>query len=339
LLSTTLTREIAECQGFSRFDPNTGEIFNNSPHAARSRQTSADASPISAHDRVTRLRALVASTRLENVITNADILSAVYRWERAAAFDSGHVFRRRTPWGAVKTLPVAYCARRWSSDAGRANIRRDMTRALKRLLDVDAESTEMFKLFTVTFRGVEESWRAAGWIRRLMNKISHYARRHAATVRYVWVAELQKRAALHYHIVLAGCPFIPRRIWKKWSPAPQSKLQAADAARAAAYLAKYCRKSTSNNNKSGDLANLLFSAARKRHWSCSRVISHRDDRQPAWVDDINELMEGVAYVVDWDESSLYDRIWVTLSTGNEVELCKSRVSWKLRQCFDYGAPP
>lgn len=59
---------------------------------------------------------------------------------------------------------------------------------------------------TLTYRTVED-WRA-NHIRGFFNRASKWARQNEARLRYVWVAELQKRGAIHYHVAF----WLPRAL-------------------------------------------------------------------------------------------------------------------------------
>jgi len=278
---------------------------------------------------VERLQALVSASRLDNVINKSDLYSAVTRFQRADAFDRSFAFRRRSVFGKEIVLPAIAVTRRWATSEGRTNIRRDMVKRMNRLLDLDEESTERFKLFTVTFRGVEESWRAQKFISRLTNKILQWSKRRGKKVSYLWVGELQKRCALHYHLVFAGLPFVPKPVWKRWSPAPQSKMEAASARKASFYIAKYIRKSTADNPKSGELATLLFAAAGKRHFGSSRNVSHKETTDAAWVRELQEFLDGSDAVADYVEDALNNVIYVWMESGEQITLDRREMKWRL----------
>jgi hypothetical protein len=63
-----------------------------------------------------------------------------------------------------------------------------------------ARASERLRVWfvTLTYRAVD-GWRA-NHIRGFLNRASKWARKHDARLRYIWVAELQQRGAVHYHV-------------------------------------------------------------------------------------------------------------------------------------------
>lgn len=295
-----------------------------------------EAAPLTLQERYERARAVVAASRLDNVISNADLFAAVCRQVKAEAFDHTYSFKRESVTGKIVAVPAWKLTRRWTSASGRANVHRDMVRRMNRLMEVDECSAEQFKLFTVTFRGVAESWQGQGVIRALMEKIRHWAERRGRTITYIWVAEVQRRLAIHYHIVISNCPYIPPKIWRRWAPAPQCKLEVADQLRAARYLAKYLRKSTADHPKSGDLVNLLFSAMRKRHFGSSRLISFREPTETPWIRELEELLDGEAYVASYGIDEGEDLLLIELTDKRRLTLTWTPLLWALTTSPDSG---
>ena len=54
-------------------------------------------------------------------------------------------------------------------------------------------------MVTLTYRNIDD-WRADD-VSYFMRLVRQWCKRREIEVRYVWVAELQKRGAVHYHVV------------------------------------------------------------------------------------------------------------------------------------------
>ncbi|MBD1389633.1 hypothetical protein IC617_09340 [Neiella sp. HB171785] len=99
-------------------------------------------------------------------------------------------------------------------------------------------------MLTLTYRDLD------GWNPRhvsdLMRHIRQWCKRRNIEFRYVWVAELQKRGALHYHILI----WLPRGIClpkpdkQGWWPHGFTKIEWAK--NALGYIAKYASKGEEN---------------------------------------------------------------------------------------------
>ena len=93
---------------------------------------------------------------------------------------------------------------------------------------------------TLTYRGVDD-WRP-GHISRCFKAIRKWCKKQSIAFRYVWVAELQKRGALHYHVAV----WLPKRIqlpkFDKQGWWPHGMTQRVIAKNAVGYLMKYLSK-------------------------------------------------------------------------------------------------
>lgn len=112
--------------------------------------------------------------------------------------------------------------------------------------DTSGEAARYRRLMvTLTYTGVDDWDRAH--ITRFINAVRQWAKRRRFKLRYVWVAELQERGAVHYHVAL----WIPSRFlfphpdsqgwWPHgWSNVTPIKRGGADGV--CRYLAKYISK-------------------------------------------------------------------------------------------------
>lgn len=85
------------------------------------------------------------------------------------------------------------------------------------------------------------SW-DAGHISAFLKAVRHYLRRRGERLRYVWVAELQTRGAMHYHVLLwlpKGVT-LPKPDKRGWWDHGSTRIEWAR--RAVGYLAKYASK-------------------------------------------------------------------------------------------------
>lgn len=103
-------------------------------------------------------------------------------------------------------------------------------------------------LVTLTYAGDNRAWRAEQ-ISRFLDCLRkwHYARTGSKKVRYAWVAELQQRGVIHYHVVvwLDQGLTLPKPDKQGWWPHGMSNRKQATAP--VAYLMKYVSKVDTKN--------------------------------------------------------------------------------------------
>ena len=95
-------------------------------------------------------------------------------------------------------------------------------------------------MVTLTYRNVDD-W-CADDISYFMRLVRQWCKRRQIAVRYVWVAELQKRGAVHYHVVF-WLPIgitLPKPDKQGWWPHGMTRIEWVK--RPVAYLAKYLSK-------------------------------------------------------------------------------------------------
>lgn len=106
-----------------------------------------------------------------------------------------------------------------------------------------------WSMLTLTYRNGDE-WQPRH-VSRLLKHVRDYLATRTSLARFVWVAELQKRGALHYHILI----WLPRGITlpkpdkRGWWPHGSTRIEWAS--KAAGYLAKYCSKGDSGDYPKG----------------------------------------------------------------------------------------
>lgn len=286
-----------------------------------------------------RLRALVLATKLDGTFTNADSNQAVMRWQRARDFDSGRALIRKRIDGTWQGLEMDRCSRRWLSPKGRLNIDRELRRRTWRLDLADQDASENPKLITLTYRNVAQSWLCVNGVRHFMDNLRHYCRREHRKISYIWIAELQKRAAIHIHIVVVNCPFIPWSLIQSWWSHGSTDIEAASTRKAMNYIAKYVRKSTSDGGESGELKHILFSMCKARRHGASLDVSADPTKLPMFVRDFLELYEGEAYVIDCFIDKPSDTCGLMLSSGANLVWTWSQVKWTLTTISAVFAAP
>lgn len=110
-------------------------------------------------------------------------------------------------------------------------------------------------MLTLTYRGTNRDWRPHH-ISRYMDALRkwHYSRTGSKKVRYVWVAELQKRGVIHYHVCVwldnGLTPPKPDSCWRmkgetQWPMWDHGMSNRVRAKHPVAYLMKYASKGTS----------------------------------------------------------------------------------------------
>ncbi|RUS67984.1 hypothetical protein CUZ56_00480 [Saezia sanguinis] len=99
-------------------------------------------------------------------------------------------------------------------------------------------------MVTLTYAGDNGDWEPRH-ISRLIKCLRQWCKRRAVSCRYVWVAELQKRGVIHYHMAiwLPKGLTLPKPDKQGWWPHGMSKIE--QARKPVAYLMKYLSKDTS----------------------------------------------------------------------------------------------
>lgn len=117
--------------------------------------------------------------------------------------------------------------------------------------------TQKIWMLTLTYAGTNRDWRAHHISNFLADlRTWHYSRTGTRKVRYAWVAELQKRGVIHYHVIVwlenGLTPPKPDSAWKKhgvfqrpmWCHGMSNRLKATAPV---AYLMKYASKIEQKN--------------------------------------------------------------------------------------------
>lgn len=133
-------------------------------------------------------------------------------------------------------------------------MRKSVGISAKALHNLGSKKQNVFML-TLTYRGNNRDWRPEH-ISRFLDGLRkwHYSRTGSKKVRYVWVAELQKRGVIHYHVCVwlepgltppkPDQPWRNKGVWSApmWSHGMSNRIKAFAPV---AYLMKYASKGTS----------------------------------------------------------------------------------------------
>lgn len=125
-------------------------------------------------------------------------------------------------------------------------------------------------MLTLTYRGGSGSWMPDD-LSKCLRLIRRWMERRGVSPRYVWVAELQKRGVIHYHVALwlpAGMT-IPKPDRRAWWPHGASNIKQAQ--KPVAYLMKYCSKGQAwgefpKGARTHGAGGLDFAARRAKRW-------------------------------------------------------------------------
>lgn len=119
---------------------------------------------------------------------------------------------------------------------------------LRRSIGAAARCIETFRaeamqtvMVTLTYRGGNEAWNPRH-ISEFLKTAREWCRRREIAFRYVWVAELQKRGVIHYHVALwlPAAVRLPKPDECGWWPHGMTRIELAR--RVVPYLCKYLSK-------------------------------------------------------------------------------------------------
>lgn len=149
-----------------------------------------------------------------------------------------------------------------------------------RVLDFGSSGFRPRKLFvTLTYKRCED-WKPSH-VRHFLTVVRQWLKRRGCKLRCVWVAELQKRGAMHYHLVI----WMPRHLRMPapdrvgWWPHGSTKVERARSP--INYLLKYASKADSKDGE--------FPRGARIHGACGLEPQHRREVRyfcaPCWVRD------------------------------------------------------
>ena len=144
-------------------------------------------------------------------------------------------------------------------------------------------------MVTLTYAGTNDDWRG-DHISGFMTHVREWCRRNGISCRYVWVAELQKRGVIHYHVALwvpAGTK-LPRPDKQGWWPHGMTRIEVARAA--VPYLLKYLSKGAGDTlgafpkgSRIYGVGGLEHSLRRARRWlGLPAFVQARSDCSDDW---------------------------------------------------------
>lgn len=180
---------------------------------------------------------------------------------------------------------------------------------------------------TLTYRGVDD-W-GPRHIASFLDHVRKWAGRKGFHCRYVWVAELQKRGAMHYHalIWLPRGISLPKPDKQGWWPHGMTKVEWAR--NPVGYMAKYASK--------GD-GPCKFPKGARLHGCGGLTGAHLQEarywRRPEWLRVQTEIAQairrrsgggwidletGEQYESPWEVTLEHGSVWISRKAGGEVQ--------------------
>lgn len=184
-------------------------------------------------------------------------------------------------------------------------------------------------MITLTYAGTNDDW-SPKHISAFMTHVREWCRRHGLSCRYCWVAELQKRGVIHYHVALwvpRGVK-LPRPDDQGWWCHGMTRIEVARAA--VPYLLKYLSKGAGDTlgsfpkgSRIYGVGGLEYSLRRARRWlGLPAFVQARSDIGDDW-----RRAQGGGWISPAGEifPSEFARVWVGLA-------------WGLERVLDHGRP-
>lgn len=225
--------------------------------------------------------------------------------------------------------------RSWYSAFGaRKNVRLVSRRASKALHHPADVKRHRPKLLSLTFAEVLDSWEIKGALSKFANSLMHWARRHGAECpAFFWVDEVQnetKREAAHYHMLVLGFPYIPKKVLERlWQHGWSDVRAIDDVGRSLSYLKKYMWKWADCDVNVETLPDWWFyySIFRKRRFGFSRWFQFEPlERIPSWLCAILKEKGLESYLVG--ASRMDGGGWCCLIRGSPI--CEDDIELKMR---------
>ncbi len=183
-------------------------------------------------------------------------------------------------------------------------------------------------MLTLTYRGGADEWQPRH-ISACLDRIRKWLKTRHLGMRYVWVAELQRRGSVHYHVALwlpSGVT-IPKADRRGWWPHGASRIEAAQSA--PRYLMKYLSKGT-------DVSGLPDGA--RMHGAGG--LDHAARRAKRWLSMPAAVRSRADIFDDWRPAP--GGGWVHLATGELLEAefarCWLGDRWGPIKVRDHGRP-
>lgn len=197
------------------------------------------------------------------------------------------------------------------------------------LVSEKGKRTDQCLMITLTYAGDNDDW-SPKHISVFMDHIRKWCGRNAVACRYVWVAELQKRGVIHYHVAL-WVPHgtkLPRPDDQGWWPHGFTRIEVARAA--VPYLLKYLSKGAGDSLGSFPKGSRIYGVGGLEH---SLRRARRWLGLPAFVQARSSIDD------DWRRAE--GGGWID-STGQHWPSEFARVflgiAWGVQRVIDHGRP-
>lgn len=245
-------------------------------------------------------------TRLDNTTNNAhkfqsslsdDVLVARAKAKKNLVWSRSRVMVNPSSGEIVtdkegNALTLEDMSKSWFCEKGGRNNAFSIVSRLKKVEDFPAEVKKYLpKLVTLTYESVETSWKKDGAVRKFANDLRTWAKRQGVDIlAYFWSGEVQKRGALHYHILILGAPYISKEQLRAWWSHGFVDIRAVrDYVGAFKYLGKYLWKWGHLASDPDDLPDwwFYFSIYSKRRYGFSRWFTRPPvERVPPWLKEL-----------------------------------------------------
>jgi len=134
-------------------------------------------------------------------------------------------------------------------------------------------------MITLTFAGQPDRDTASGAIREFIDRF----KKKVGNYKCFWWPELQRRGAIHYHLLVVDCPFLePERVAELWGRG-FVKLRWFDGHRGFSYALKYARKLRKAYQQDYALFSVLYKGFKAYSHSRLRDVVARAFKLPAWL--------------------------------------------------------
>jgi hypothetical protein len=271
----------------------------------------------------------VRAMQLGTVFDNAIIRQRAKRSAQNQRYVRERSIIRVRPTGGLHVLPLEAVAKSWWDPRTKSNIHRELLARGRKMQSIQDRDKWSPIFLTLDVASAVTSWSEQASIRNFLQRLRVWSKRQGWTIDYLWTTEVQKRYAIHYHIIVLGAGWIPDDHIKSWWTVGSYKFRRLGVQSTIGYVAKYAAKTTSSETSDTLVRDLLFSVAKLRHHGCSRRISDRSDRLPGWVSDVLDQRADKTAPQSFGVEESLDLAYITFSDAEVLTYRWSEIKWYL----------